>query len=312
MWNVKNFLAHQVEPIDFSVSQLKFVHQCMRVIFHTQKQKINVGTNPNNDFTMTQQTMPVNASPSPRQKFLTLGLNCAAMVNQQDGKQISCQLRFLTSRVHVFTQELWRAFGMIFKLVLSTTCALMLPSSLDTFFLFTSGWTHESEKDLHTTFGCTEKSIHTWCKDITFWIAALCKLKVHVLSLWEKCFSCFCIILIWNSLFQIDSMWEDDDGFVSCVTVDGIHHKMDEPCPFLTSFFSHKEGGNACPCCEHCLCSHNDKTNVKEGGTASVVDFALLPLSQKQHHTTLKNQVSTNHEQQSVGNMEGCCWWGAG
>lgn len=45
---------------------------------------------------------------------------------------------------------------------------------------------------------------------------------------------------------KIDPNWEDDDGIVLGVTVDGIHYKIDEPRPFSTQYSSHKEGGNAC------------------------------------------------------------------
>ena len=77
---------------------------------------------------------------------------------------------------------------------------------------------YESEKDINVTYGYGEKSIRKACRDVTAKIAALRKIK-------------------------IDPNWEDDDGVVLGVSVDGVHYKIDEPQPFSTKYCSYKDGG---------------------------------------------------------------------
>lgn len=58
---------------------------------------------------------------------------------------------------------------------------------------------------------------------------------------------------------QIDPNWEDDDGLLLCMTVDGIHYTITEPRPFSTSYSSHKFGGKASLDYEFGVYTHKDK-----------------------------------------------------
>ena len=93
---------------------------------------------------------------------------------------------------------------------------------------------YESEKQLKTNLGHTEKRLRMYCLEITRKVALLRKIK-------------------------IDPNWEDDDGMVLCVTVDGIHYMITEPRPFSTTYSSHKLGGSAGLVYEYGVATHKNK-----------------------------------------------------
>ena len=68
-----------------------------------------------------------------------------------------------------------------------------------------------------------------------------------------------CFQSLFSLSFQIGPNWEDDNGVVFAATVNGVHCEIDELHPFLTSFLSHEEGGNACLDCKFAECAHKGK-----------------------------------------------------